>query len=79
MENKDKYKTKDLGEAAALVCKSAKLLGLQKENDFYWFVFSNTRFCEEISNKYWFSNDLLVNAKTYQDALRTLKDRLFAS
>lgn len=79
MENKseDEYRVKDLGEAAALLCKSVKLLGLQKDNNFYWFIFSDKETCDEISNRYWFG-ELLVNAKLYQDALRTLKDRLFA-
>lgn len=80
MENRpqDEYRTKDLGEAAALFCsESAKLLRLAKERDFFWFVFSNRQFCQDIANQYWFG-ELLVNAKTYQDALRSLKDRLFA-
>lgn len=79
MENRamNEYFTKDIGEAAALLCKGAKLLRLQREGHFFWFVFSDKDSCQSLSNEYWF-DQLLVNAKTYQDSLRTLKDRLFA-
>lgn len=79
MENKseDEYRVKDLGEAAALLCKSVKLLRLEQERGFSWFIFQSKDFCQKISNNYWFG-ELLINAKSYQDALRTLKDRLFA-
>ncbi|HZQ29636.1 MAG TPA: DUF5659 domain-containing protein [Patescibacteria group bacterium] len=77
MQKPDEYSTKDIGEAAALLCASAKLLRLDGESNFYWFVFANRQQCQEISSKYW-SSDLLVNAKSYQDSLRSLKDRLFS-
>lgn len=80
MKNKmpQEYKTKDLGEAAALLCKGAKLLRLEKEANFYWFIFSDKILCEQTANTYW-SGDCMVSAKTYQDSMRTLKDRLFAN
>jgi len=79
MESKvnGEYATKDLGEAAALVCSSIKLQRLQKENRFFWFVFSNKIECEKLADRYW-SGTLMVSAKQYSDALRSLKDRLFA-
>jgi len=70
------YKTKDLGEAGALVTKNVKLLRLENHGEFYWFVFENTG-TEKIANDYW-NGDLLVPAKLYNDSLRSLKDRLFA-
>lgn len=73
----DEYYVKDIGEASALLCKSAKLIRLQPDSDFYWFVFINKSFCENVSNDYWYGK-LELNAKSYNDALRTLKDRLFA-
>lgn len=72
------YRVKDIGEAAAQLCNSSKLLGLEKDTDFFWFVFSNeNNACDEISNKYWFG-DLLINAKTFHESLRKLRDVLFA-
>lgn len=73
----DEYKTRDLGEAAALVCDLVKLLRLQKESKFYWFIFTNKSLCEQLANEYW-SGDLKINARQYNEALRSLKDRLFA-
>lgn len=70
------YKTKDLGEAGALVTKNVKLLRLENQGEFYWFVF-NKKASETIADNYW-SGDLLVRAKTYNESLRSLKDRLFA-
>lgn len=74
-QNKD-YFTKDLGEAAALVAEGVRLLHLEKDSSFCWFVFERKN-SEIVSNKYW-SGNLLVDAKKYNDSLRTLKDRLFA-
>lgn len=73
----DEYITKDLGEAAALLCKSTKLLRLQGDETFYWFVFANKSKCRQIGDEYWFGT-LKLNAKSYNEALRRLKDRLFA-
>ena len=73
----DKYKTKDLGEAAALICKTSELLGLQKDGKVVWFIFSNPASCKAISNKYFFG-ELLVNARDYNESLKLLKNRIFA-
>jgi len=73
----DEYATKDLGEATALVCSSAQLLRLRKESKFFWFIFANKSLCEQLANEYW-SGGLKLNAKQYSEALRSLKDRLFA-
>ncbi|OGK49796.1 hypothetical protein A3A56_03875 [Candidatus Roizmanbacteria bacterium RIFCSPLOWO2_01_FULL_40_32] len=73
----EEYFTKDLGEAAALVCSSVKLLRLQKEKSFFWFVFADKSLCEQFASKYW-SGSLELSARQYSEALRSLKDRLFA-
>lgn len=75
--NVDEYKTKDLSLSAALVCSSAKLLRLQKENKFFWFVFADKSLCAQLANEYW-AGSLTLDAKRYSEALRSLKDRLFA-
>ncbi|MFH1971611.1 MAG: DUF5659 domain-containing protein [Patescibacteria group bacterium] len=77
-QSKDEYLTKDLGESAALLCNSIKLIRLQKEGSFYWFVFADKLTCEQISSQYW-AGDLTVFAKDYYDKMRSLKDRLFAN
>lgn len=72
------YLTKDLGEAAALLCKNIRFLKLQRESRFFWFVFKDRERCLNLSKDFWFG-ELLVNAKSYREALETLKNRLFAT
>ena len=74
----ERYKTKDIYEAAALVAANLTMIGLEADSGFYWFVFENATPCRKISNDYW-SNTLTVKAREYADAIRTLKDRIFAS
>jgi len=71
------YRTKDLGEAAALMSSSIRLLRLEKAGNIFWFIFDEKIKSERLSDEYW-SGDLEVKAKSYDNALRTLKDRLFA-
>ena len=72
------YKTKDLYEAALLYADGAKLVDVEGEGKSCWFVFENRSECERISRLYW-AGEAEVKAKAYSDALRTLKDRLFAN
>ncbi len=73
----DEYKTKDIGEAAALYSSGIKLLRLEKSSNFYFFVFDSNQ-AETTANSYW-AEELTLIAKRYSDALRTLKERLFAN
>lgn len=74
--SQNEYKTKDLGEASAFLVKGIKLLRLEKDSNFYWFVFEYLSSID-LSNLYW-SGELQVPAKDYYDKMRSLKDRLFA-
>ena len=71
------YKTKDIYEGAALLAKKTRLISLERDGSFYWFVFEDWDASRTLSDSYW-RNELVVMAKDYADALRTLKDRLFA-
>ena len=71
------FRTKDLPEAGALLASEAKLLRLDKEQDFCWFIFENKTLCEQLSASFW-SGELQVSAKAYSTALKELKDRLFS-
>lgn len=70
------YRTKDLNEAGALLASNIKLLRLDQAQGFSYFVFEDKQ-AQETSNKFW-TGELTVYAKQFSDALRTLKDRLFA-
>ena len=76
MEN-DRYKTKDIYEAAFLYARRIKLAGLDKLGNSYWFVFENKQEAETLSNGYW-TRDADVCAKAYAEAVRSLKDMIFA-
>ena len=75
--DKDVYLTKDLYEAAALYSANQKFLGLEREGQFYWFAFENKEVCQKISDDFW-AKRVKVDAKSYAEAIRTLKDRIFA-
>jgi hypothetical protein len=77
MKKDNVYLTKDLYEAAFLYANHLKFLGLEKEIDFYWFIFEDKERAEVLSNKYW-QKEALINAKDYAEAIRSLKDRLYA-
>lgn len=68
--------TKDLNEAGILLASNIKLLRLEQGQGFYYFVFEDKQ-AQLICNKYW-TGELTINAKQFSDALRTLKDRVFA-
>lgn len=77
MGTKNEYKTRDLHEAAFLYAKNKKLLRLEGEGREFWFVFDQAEDCELLASSYW-SKEAVVIVKEYVDALRTLKDRIFA-
>lgn len=72
------YQTKDLYEAAALVAANCQIKNLEPAGGFYFFNFNDLKTCTEISNAYW-NNTLKLPVKSFADAIRSLKDRLFAS
>lgn len=71
------FKTKDLYEAAAMYASAIPLITLEFDNKQYWFLFEEQEKCRKLSDEYW-RGTLMVNAKGYADAIRTLKDRVFA-
>ncbi len=71
------FKTKDIYEASVLIASQARLLHLEQDTGFFWFVFEDFSYCEQISNQYW-RNELTLPAKTLTDAIRSLKDQLFS-
>jgi len=71
------YSTKDLSEASLLLVKNQKLIRLDRQGKTVYFIFKDKRKCEKLSNDYWFGESL-VNAKTYHEAILTLKNRIFS-
>lgn len=76
--NANDFSTRDLWVAAALLAAGHKLTRLDwRQGRAAFFVFSDADGCRESADQYW-RRDLHVVAKDFADALRTLKDRLFA-
>lgn len=69
------FRTKDLYESAFLYSQGQELVRLEKDGNVFWFVFTDRGVCSQLSNEYWSGKS---SAKIYADAIRTLKDRIFA-
>ena len=74
-----KYKTHDLYEAAYLVAKGLKLRELERSpsSSRCFFVFTNPTECKKIVVEFWNKQGLVI-PKAYAEAIRNLKDRIFA-
>jgi hypothetical protein len=77
MTTEDTYKTRDIGEAGALLLQQQVLLTVERQGSLCWFIFKNQKVCEEISSKFFFGV-LTVNAREYKETLDRLKNRIFA-
>lgn len=75
------YLAKDLGLCSALyTTRGIRLLRLQKDPAGYsWFVFDNKPLCEETAQLYWFDSLTVSNAKAFNDARKSLMDKLHAT
>lgn len=71
------FKTRDLPEASLLLTKGSRLLEIERDGNTCWFVFENKKSCEELSKQFWFG-ECLVDAKSYYQAMATLKNRIFS-
>jgi hypothetical protein len=71
------YKTRDLGESAALLIKGERLINHNWVGKICWFYFDDEEKCKELSNEYFFGN-FLVNAREFHEMETRLKNRIFA-
>lgn len=71
------YRIKDLYEAAVLHASQIPLLRLEFDQKQAWFIFQDSKECQETSSRYW-AETLQVNAKNYADSIKSLKERIFA-
>lgn len=71
------YKTKDIFEASWLYSQNIALLRLEPDKSYSYFVFSNSEFCQTLSNDYW-TQKAHGNIKGYVNSLKTLKDLVFS-
>ncbi len=74
---KEEFQTKDLYCASYIYAKSAPFVRVEREGKQCHFVFGNKSLCEQLQLEY-FSRKGEVIGKQFADAIRTLKDLLFA-
>lgn len=70
------YQSRDLYESAFLYL-DCVLSGIKREGSTVWFIFEEREKCSQLSQEYW-SKEAVVKAKNYADAIRSLKDLIFA-
>lgn len=71
------FTTYDLGTAAALLCSDFVLLSLDRTNPRrVLFVFKRKKRIEDTANAY-FADRLKLNARSFFDQLKALKNRLY--
>lgn len=78
MQMDNYWKTKDLYLAAFIYSQEIELVKVEKEGKVCWFNFGNKQKCDELQTLYW-SNKGQAIPKIYSDAMRSLKDLIFAS
>ncbi len=69
--------TKDLFLSALLYAKGVKIQRVDRKERICWFVFENKEACDQFQRGF-ITKTIEVNAKEYADAVRTLKDIVFA-
>jgi hypothetical protein len=72
------WTTYDLGVSTALLCAGFELLALNRNNSRkVLFIFRREENIDETANAY-FADQLKLNARSYFDQLRALKNRLYS-
>lgn len=66
------YRTRDLSEAAALVCELRTPPTIERGEGHLWFAFTHPG-AEELSRRFW-SSTLSIDAREYSLSLRSIKD-----
>ncbi len=77
MEKNNTWRTKDLYVASYLYSQGKELFKIERDGRTCWFLFSDGTKCEELQSLYW-SNKGQTVPKLYADAVRSLKDMIFA-
>ncbi len=73
------FTTYDLGCSTALLCADFELLDIKKSNPKKaLFIFARTSKIEEVANSY-FADKLEIKARSYNDNLKALKNKLYGN
>lgn len=72
------YRLKDMYLAAYLYSQGLDLIKVERDGKVCWFNFESKTQCESLANLYW-SDKAEVKVKSFVEAIRSLKDIIFAS
>lgn len=70
------FESKDLSLMAALYASGMQLEDVRNDHGVVFFAFRDAERCKKLTRSY-FRSELVVDAKRYAEALRTLKDLIF--
>ncbi len=73
----NRYRTKDIGEAAVLLSKGFNLLDTEWEGEVAYFLFNNREEAEKIAYAYQFGGATVV-ARTFHDNMILIKRKILA-
>ena len=76
MPKQDEYRTKDI-YLGSLLTLFEKLIRLELGDNFFWFVFADKTSCEIKETQFW-NGEIKVEAKSFINAIKDLKSRVFA-
>lgn len=77
MKQDNTYKTKDIFEASWIYSQNIKLIELEPDGRYCWFIFEDKTTAEQLSFRYW-SQKAEGNIKHFVNSLKTLKDMVFS-
>jgi hypothetical protein len=72
------YRTKDLGECAALIVARQRLIDIERQGSICWFIFEDREKSEKLGSQFFFG-ELPVNAREYYEAMVRVKNRIFSA
>ncbi len=78
MEKNNMWRCKDLYLAAFVYSQGKDVIKLERDGKVCWFIFDDPTRCETFKNDFWM-NSGSVAPKVYAEAIRSLKDLIFAS
>ena len=70
------YKTRDIGTASYFIAEGLEMLDTVEENGIIYFAFKDKEVCEKMEKDYRF-NGARVEARSFYDAVRQVKQRLY--
>ncbi len=70
------FKTKDLYFASVLYAEHVSFIGITFVSGIGWFEYEDPELCEEKYSDY-IARKLVVNAKAYEESIKTLKNLIF--